>query len=138
MEKKKKTNWFKIILSGLFIVYISLYFLNVSGYYDSRIRRKVEFTEEQIEQFERDVASGEAVDIKDYLKDQNKDYTNKASKFGYKLSTEIDKIVNGTIENIINVLSKLFTWNCHIFLKSCHIAYGFLFVKKTKKVYNVS
>ncbi len=109
MEKKKKTNWFKIILSGLFIVYISLYFLNVSGYYDSRIRRKVEFTEEQIEQFERDVASGEAVDIKDYLKDQNKDYTNKASKFGYKLSTEIDKIVNGTIENIINVLSKLFT-----------------------------
>ena len=98
-----------IILAGLFIIYISLYFLNVSGYYDSNIRRKVEFTEEQIREFERDIASGETVDVKDYLENQNKDYTNRASRFGYKLSGEIDKIVNGTIEQVVKIFTALFT-----------------------------
>lgn len=109
MEQKKKPNWFKIVITGLFIVYISLYFLNVSGYYDSNIRRKVEFTESQIEQFEKDVASGEVLDVKEYLKDQTKDYTNNVSKFGYKLSSEIDVIFNRSIEEIIRILSKLFS-----------------------------
>lgn len=109
MEKKKKVNWFKIIFSTLFVAYISLYFLNVSGYYDGNIRRKVQFTEEQIEAFERDVAAGENVDIKDYLKDQNKDFTNNISKFGYKLSFNIDRMFNSGVKEILRVLSKLLT-----------------------------
>ena len=49
MEKKKKRNWFKITIIALFIAYISLYILNVSGYYDGNLRNKIQFTEEQIQ-----------------------------------------------------------------------------------------
>lgn len=107
MEKKKKPNWFKIVMVTLFIAYVSLYFLTATGYYDGNIRRKVEFTESQIEEFEKDLAAGEKVDIKDYLESQNKDYTNKVSSFGYKMSTNIDKFISGGIEQILNILSKL-------------------------------
>ncbi len=107
MEGKKKTNWFKITLSLLFIMYIALYALNISGYYDGNIRRKVEFTESQIEEFERDVASGENVDIKKYLKDQTKDYTNNVSKIGYKISSSIESFLNKGIKETLKILSKL-------------------------------
>lgn len=107
MDKKKKPNWFKITLIVLFVAYVSLYFLTVTGYYDGNIRRKVEFTESQIEAFEKDIAAGEKVDIKDYLESQNKDYTNNVSTFGYKVSTNIDKLFSEGIEKILDILSKL-------------------------------
>lgn len=107
MEKKKKTNWFKISLIVLFILYISLYALNISGYYDGSIRRKVEFTTEQIEKFEEDIAKGEKVDINNYLDKQNKDYTNGASKLGYEISSNIDAFLNEGIKGIINILGKI-------------------------------
>ena len=94
MDKKKKLNWFKITLIFLFIIYISLYALNATGYYDGNIRRKVEFTESQIKEFEEDIANGKVVDIESYLEDQNKDYTNNASKLGYTLSKNVDDFLN--------------------------------------------
>lgn len=107
VEGKKKINWFKIIITGLFIVYIALYLLNVSGYYDGNIRRKVEFTESQIEEFERDVAKGENIDIKKYLEDQTKDYTNGASRVGYSISKNIDSFFNRGIKEALKILTKL-------------------------------
>lgn len=107
MDKKKKTNWFKITLIVLFGIYISLYSLNVSGYYNSALRRKVEFTESQIEEFERDIAKGEVVDVNDYLKEQNKDYTNTASRLGYKISKNVDSFLNKGIKDIIKFLGKI-------------------------------
>lgn len=107
MDKKKKTNWFKIIIILLFVAYISLYALNRSGYYDGSIRRKVEFTTDQIKQFEEDIAKGEKVDINDYLKDQNKDFTNNASKLGYTISSNIDSFLNKGIKGIISFLGKI-------------------------------
>ena len=74
MDKKKKINWFKITIVFLFIAYISLYALNMTGYYNGSMRKKVEFTESQIREFEKDVALGEKVDINDYLEKQTKDY----------------------------------------------------------------
>ena len=107
MDNKKKFNWFKTIMSVLLIAYVALYVLNVSGYYDSNLKRKVEFTQEQIEAFERDVAAGEKVDIKDYLDGQDKDYTNNVSRFGYRLSTNIDEAFNRGLKEVLRFLSKL-------------------------------
>ena len=109
MDKKKKTNWFKIIITTLFIAYISLYILNITGYYDGSVRRKVEFTSMQIEKFENDVKNGVNVDIEDYLKEQNKNYTNNASRLGYTISSNVDKFLNEGIKGVIKVLSKIFT-----------------------------
>lgn len=107
MDKKKKINWFKITIVFLFIAYISLYALNMTGYYNGSMRKKVEFTESQIREFEKDVALGEKVDINDYLEKQTKDYTNGASRLGYTISKNLDEFLNKGIKNIINLLGKL-------------------------------
>ena len=107
MAEKKKPNYFLIILILFFVAYISLYILNISGYYDGSIRRKVEFTNEQIVQFEEDVKNGETVDINDYLKNQNKNYTNSASRLGYSISTSVDSFLNEGIKSVIKILSKI-------------------------------
>ena len=109
METKKKPNYLRILLIGLFLAYIVLYVLNVTGYYNSNIRRKVTFTDEQIKIFENDVKNGEKVDLKDYLKDQDKNYTNNASKVGYAVSTNLENFLNNGIKDIMGILSKLFT-----------------------------
>lgn len=106
-EKKKKTNWFKIIMIILFIAYISLYTLNVTGYYDGSIRRKVELTDEQIALFENDIKDGKEIDVNNYLKNQNYDYTNGASRLGYTISTSVDKVLNKGIKEFVKVLNKL-------------------------------
>ncbi len=109
MEQKKKMNWLQVVLIILFITYMALYVLNETGYYDGSIRRKVEFTEEQIQEFEKDVENGKKIDMNKYLKGQTKNYTNVTSKIGYELSTSIEKLLNEGIKDIIKVLSKLFT-----------------------------
>lgn len=109
MENKKKTNWFKIIIITLFVVYIALYLLNTNGYYDGATRRKVEFTESQIAKFEADIEKGEAVDLNSYLEETNKDYTNAASKLGYNFSKNVDNFLNKGIKDFIKFLGKMFS-----------------------------
>ena len=109
METKKKPNYLKIILIGLFFAYIVLYVLNSTGYYDGSIRRKVAFTESQIKKFEGDVKNGENVELKDYLKNQEKNYTNNTSNVGYAISTNVEAFLNSGIKDFIGFLSKLFT-----------------------------
>lgn len=107
MDNKKKTNWFKIGLICLFVIYISLYFMKSSGYYDGAMRQRVEFTDSQIEQFESDIKKGENVDLNEYLKDQNKDYTNAASKLGYVFSKNVDRFLNKGIKEFLKFLGKV-------------------------------
>ena len=105
--KKNKPNWFRIIMIILFVSYISLYVLNTTGYYNGSIKRKVEFTNEQIRLFESDVEAGKEVDINDYLKDKNKNYVNGASRLGYNVSASIDKLLNKGIKKFVKLLNKL-------------------------------
>lgn len=109
METKKKPNYVKIILIGLFFAYTVLYVLNVTGYYNSNLRRKFTFTDEQIKTFEKDVKNGEKIDLKDYLKDREKNYTNNTSNMGYTISTNVEAFLNEGIKDFIQILSKLFT-----------------------------
>lgn len=108
-EKKKKFNYLKFIIVLLFLIYIVLYILNVTGYYDGNIRKRVEFTKEQMEVFESDVNDGKSVDLNEYLKEQNKNYTNKTSKLGYAISTNTEKLINDGVKEIVKFLSRLFT-----------------------------
>ena len=107
--EKKKINWLRIIIIVLFIGYFSLFILDKTGYYDKTMRKKVEFTNTQIQKFEKDIRDGKQIDINVYLEDQNKDYTNNASKMGYFLSTSIEKILNNGIKGIGNIFKILFT-----------------------------
>ena len=73
---KKKRNWFLRLLFVLFIVFLGLYIASVSGYYETQVGNKVALTEEAIRDFENDVLEGKNVDIKTYLQEDNKDYSN--------------------------------------------------------------
>lgn len=109
METKKKPNYIKITIIGLFILYIILYILKSTGYYEGSIRKKTSLTEVEIKRFEKDIEDGVEVDLKDYLKDQNKNYTNNTSKFGYNVSTKTEYILNEGLKKIVKILSRLFT-----------------------------
>lgn len=104
--EKKKINWFKIVFVILFVIYISLYIINANGYYDGATRRRTELTESQIKEFEKDIQDGKEIDVKKYLKDQNKDYTNAASKLGYTFSKNVDNFLNKGIKNVLSFLIK--------------------------------
>jgi YbbR domain-containing protein len=92
---------FYIIISLLFAVFITLYISQATGYYNYEQYKKTELTKDKIEQFERDVADGKNVDIKDYLENVKVDYSNTASNTGLKISNTITKYVksgvNGTL-----------------------------------------
>lgn len=98
---------FKISLIVLGITFITLYFSQITGYYEYELHKKVVFTEEQIKQFEKDVAEGKNIDIEEYLKDYDKDYQNSVSKAGLFLSEKIGTSVRSGIRYVFNTLNKL-------------------------------
>ena len=105
MDKKKKDfNWFKTILYSFIIVYICLYGLNMSGYYDKGRRDKMEFTSSQIEQFEKDVDAGKTIDLNNYIEENNKDYSNSLSRLGYNVSKTVDTIFNRGIMAVVKFI----------------------------------
>lgn len=98
---------FKVILSVLFIVFISLFISQSSGYYEYEQYKKVELTKEQIKQFEQDIKEGKKVDVKDYVGEVKKEYGNKISNAGLKISETIEEYVQNFINNSFEVISDI-------------------------------
>ena len=86
MNKKKKMHPILKILCALFIVYIALFIANMSGYYEGRVRSRVELTNEKILE----------------------DYSNSFSNFGEKLTANIENVVKDGMHIIGNVFKSLF------------------------------
>lgn len=106
-EKKKKTNYFKIIFIVLFIIFISLYFMNVIGYYDVA-RNRTALTQEQINRFERDIEEGNYIDLNDYLEEETKEYDNGFSNISLNISNGIDTVLNNGLKSALKAIEKLF------------------------------
>ena len=109
MKKKEKPNWCLRLLAVLFIIYISLSIAMETGYYESKLNQKTTLTEESIEQFEKDVREGKNVDIKDYVVEKKRDFSNGATKTGVFLSSLVEDFMSEGITQMVNVLKKLFT-----------------------------
>ena len=76
----------KIIGIVLFVMFLSVYFSRYNtNYYENRNV----LTEEAIVKFEQDIKEGKDISINTYLKEE-KDYNNKASTIGLKLSQCIE------------------------------------------------
>ena len=106
--KKKKSNPFIKILSLLFIIYVALLIAFESGYYDTKVSNKAILTKEAMERFEADVAKGEMVDVKDYLKKEKIDYSNTITKIGNKASKCVEDIMTKGLTNLFDALKHLF------------------------------
>jgi len=106
----KLENIFKTFLIVLFIIFISLYISQSSGYYEYEQYKKVELTKDQIKQFEKDIKDGKKIDVKDYIGETKKEYGNKVSNAGLKISETIEeyvqKIINSSFETISNVVKE--------------------------------
>lgn len=97
MEMKYKI--FKWSFIFLLVIFLTLYFSQLTGYYEYQNYQKMVMTEEQIKQFEQDVKEGKEVDIKDYVVNVNRDYDNPFSNLGMAISNAISSTVkNGVIK----------------------------------------
>lgn len=94
------SKWFKITLLILFLMFLGLYISANAGLIDYQAKYKNMMTEKEIKQFEEDLKNNINIDIKDYVKRNNKNYSNNVSKTTYKISKNIGNIV----KNMLNII----------------------------------
>ena len=108
MENRKKPNYFKIIMIFFFLMYVALYFTQVTDLYQYNQYNKMTITKEAMKRFEKDVESGKDITISDYL-DTVKDYSNGVSNLGYKTSNFLTEFMSEGIKKTFKVIASLFT-----------------------------
>ena len=54
----------KTIFTILFVIFVTIYISQATGYYEYELHKKSELTKEQIQKFEKDVKEGKKVDLK--------------------------------------------------------------------------
>jgi hypothetical protein len=106
---KSKFKLFKIVINSFIIVYIGLYLLNISGFYDRKKQESILMTQKQIEKFEKDVEEGKNIDIKGYIKKPSRNYSNTMSNIGYNTSIMVDNFLSYGVKNILKIFKLLFS-----------------------------
>lgn len=93
---------------GLIIIsFLSIFLSSKTGYYEYQNNKKAVFTEEKIKEFEKDISDGKNVNIKDYITDESKDYSNKVTDIGNSVSNIINDSVNTVLKKSFNIIEKL-------------------------------
>ncbi|MCI9281578.1 MAG: hypothetical protein HFI49_04940 [Bacilli bacterium] len=108
MKKNKKTRYFFRTIYILFFIYIALIIAYESGYYETKSHNRAVLTKEAMERFESDLAQGQVIDVKDYLKEEKVDYSNGVTKVGNKISNGISDFMTKGLSGIFDVLKGWF------------------------------
>ena len=103
--KALNTFWFFMII--LFVIFITVYISQATGYYDYQQHRQVELTNEKIKQFETDIKEGKAINVNNYLSDSHQDYHNGVSRLGLKFSKTVSLSAKKGINKIFKFLEAL-------------------------------
>lgn len=103
--KNKKIIYFCFII--LIVSFLSVFFSSKTGYYEYSNNKKTVFTEEKIKEFEKDISEGKNVNIKDYITDESKDYSNKITNLGNNVSNIITDSVNMFLKKSFSVIEKM-------------------------------
>lgn len=106
--KKNPSRHFWRTLTIMIIIFSALYIAMESGYYDTKLGMRVELTEEKIKEFENDIKNGKEIDVKDYLKEDFKDYSNKVSRAGMGVAGSTEKFMTKGIMEIFKFIGTLF------------------------------
>lgn len=104
MIKNKPLNFIIIII---IIIFVTSYLTSNSGYYEYQLQEKTILTNEKIKEFEIDVQNNENIDIKDYLNEEEINYSNKITNIVYKISDNSNKLARKCIKAIFKKLSYL-------------------------------
>lgn len=108
MNMKKKNKLFKNLLIIAFVIFMGLFIASESGFYEAKLSNKVALTDESIKRFEQDVSDGKMVDVASYVVDDYKDYSNKFTDVGEKMSDAITKVLSEGISGAWDAIKVLF------------------------------
>ena len=97
----------KIVVYTTVIIFLCSYFIETSGYYEYNLQHRKNLTEEGIKQFEEDVKEGKDIDINDYLKQTNIDYSNKLTKTTSNASIKLNNYIKEILTNGFGIFEKL-------------------------------
>lgn len=104
-----KGNIARIIILILFVFFVGLYLIGNSEYYDYEERNKSRLTNEQIKIFEEDVKEGNAIDVENYLKLNQKNYSNPISETTLNISNTISKTFNKGLNYLFKKINSAMT-----------------------------
>ena len=107
--KKKKKNIVLIITIILFGVYMALYYMAETGYYEYKNYNKMILTEEAMKKFENDLNEGKDVTLENYITTTKKDYSNKISDLGLSAGKSLEKFMTEGLGSVFKVIGKLVT-----------------------------
>lgn len=102
----KYKKFFKLLGILLVITFLFSYFIEISGYYEYNLQNKKNLTEEQIKQFEKDVKAGRNIDLDDYLKDNQVDYSNKLTRTTSEASIKLNQYLKDLLSNTFKMLER--------------------------------
>lgn len=99
----------RTIMIFLFVIFLTIYLSNSTGYYEYGMHKKVELTNEEIEKFEEDVKNNKQIDIEDYQKDKSKEYSNEISRISLSISNFTSKYIKMGINKVFKTINKIMT-----------------------------
>ena len=97
----------KLVISITIIIFISSYLISSSGYYEYTMQQRAIITNEKIKEFENDVKNNQDIDLKEYLKKEEIDYSNKFTTLIYNISENSNELTRKLIKKIFTKLSVL-------------------------------
>ena len=98
-----KNNLIKIILITFIIVFLGIYLSQMNSYYEYKEFKKSFITQNKIKEFEGDVKDNIFSNKKYVTKEKN--YNNKASIFGIKISRFIEISFNKFMKKVVDDIS---------------------------------
>ena len=91
----------------ILIIYISSYYVSNSGYYEYHMQERTILTNEKIKEFEEDIKNNKDIDVKNYLEDSEREYTNKLTNLVYGVSNGGTIITRKLIKKVFKKLRYL-------------------------------
>ncbi len=98
--KSKIKKSFLPIFCILVIMFIAVYVMSLTGYYESVENKNNTLTKEAITKFEKDVLNGEVIVASNYLKERET-YDNLLSRIGIKVGNLIESAFNKVMRFIL-------------------------------------
>ena len=88
-------------------IFLCSYIVESMGYYEYYLASKKKLTEEEMEKFERDVREGKDVNIENYLKESNIDYSNNLTRKTSEINLKVNDYLKGLIGGMFKILERL-------------------------------
>ena len=104
---KIKNKGLQIIIIIILLIFIGSYYVSNNGYYEYHLQEKTLLTNKKIKEFEEDIKNNKDIDIKDYLEDSDRDYTNRFTNLVYGVSDGGTKITRKILKRLFKKLRYL-------------------------------